>query len=92
MAERTGSRIAQATGGAGEWGSRALATVESGTLITAAGTRLKTSIGSICIHGDSPRAVEMARRLRTRLEAAGVQIAAFAPAGARSECHLPDQE
>jgi UPF0271 protein len=74
-----------------EAADRALAMVKSGALITATGARLKTSIGSICIHGDSPHAVGMARRLRTRLEAAGVQIAAFAPAGAASECLLPDQ-
>jgi hypothetical protein len=51
--------------------------------------QLRTSIGSICINGDSPCAVGMARRLRARLEAAGVQIAGFAPAGAASECRLP---
>jgi hypothetical protein len=32
--------------------------------------QLGTSIGSICVHGDSPCAVGMARRLRARLEAA----------------------
>src|SRR5262249_47081000 len=57
---------------------RALAMVESGAIITTSGRRLKTSIGSICIHGDSPHAVAMARSLRLRLEATGVTIAAFA--------------
>ncbi len=61
---------------------RVLAMVESGAVITIDGTHLKTPIGSICTHGDSPQAVDMARRLRIRLEAAGVKIAAFAPAGA----------
>jgi 5-oxoprolinase (ATP-hydrolysing) subunit A len=61
---------------------RALVMVESGAVVTAAGTYLKTPIGSICIHSDSPHAIEMARRLRFRLEAAGVRITAFAPAGA----------
>jgi len=58
---------------------RALAMVESGAIITSSGKRLKTSIGSICIHGDSPHAVAMARSLRLRLECTGVTIAAFAP-------------
>jgi UPF0271 protein len=58
---------------------RALAMVESGAIITTAGKRLKTSIGSICIHGDSAHAVAMARSIRLRLEIAGVTIAAFAP-------------
>ena len=35
---------------------------------------------SICVHGDSPGAVEMARQIRARLGAAGVTIAAFLPA------------
>jgi 5-oxoprolinase (ATP-hydrolysing) subunit A len=62
-----------------EAAERALAMVESGAIITTSGRRLKTSIGSICIHGDSPHAVAMAHSLRLRLEAAGVTIAAFAP-------------
>lgn len=32
---------------------------------------------SVCVHGDSPGALEMARQIRTRLEAAGVVIAPF---------------
>ena len=63
----------------GEATERALAMVESGAIITMSGRRLKTPIGSICIHGDSPHAVAVARSLRLRLEAAGVTIAAFAP-------------
>jgi 5-oxoprolinase (ATP-hydrolysing) subunit A len=59
---------------------RALAMVECGAIITASGRHLKTPIGSICIHGDSPHAVAMARSLRLRLETDGVTIAAFAPA------------
>lgn len=33
---------------------------------------------SVCVHGDTPGAVEVARRVRTRLEAAGVALVAFA--------------
>jgi len=35
-------------------------------------------IRSLCVHGDTPGAVAMARRVRTELEAAGVQITPFA--------------
>ena len=35
-------------------------------------------IRSLCVHGDTPGAVTMARRVRAELEAAGVQIKAFA--------------
>jgi UPF0271 protein len=58
---------------------RVLAMIESGAIITSSGKLLKTPIGSVCIHGDSPHAVAMARSLRLRLETAGVKIAAFAP-------------
>ena len=33
---------------------------------------------SVCTHGDTPGAVELARAVRARLEAAGVTITAFA--------------
>jgi UPF0271 protein len=65
---------------ANEAADRVLVMVETGAVITAAGTRLKTSIGSICTHGDSPQAVEMARQVRARLERAGVNIAPFSAA------------
>lgn len=32
---------------------------------------------SICVHGDTPMSVEMARDIRNRLTAHGVQIASF---------------
>jgi UPF0271 protein len=62
---------------ADEAADRVLAMVQKGAVITAAGTHLKTPIGSICTHGDSPHAVTIARRVRGKLEAAGVKIAAF---------------
>jgi UPF0271 protein len=61
-----------------EAAARILAMLDSGAIITATGTRLKTAIGSICVHGDSAHAVEMARHLRVRLESAGVVVAPFA--------------
>jgi 5-oxoprolinase (ATP-hydrolysing) subunit A len=56
---------------------RVLAMIEAGAIISAGGKRLPTAIASVCVHSDSPHAVETARRLRLRLAAAGVTIASF---------------
>lgn len=56
---------------------RILAMLEAGAVITASGRRLPSPIDTVCVHGDSPHAVGMARRVRARLEAAGVTLAAF---------------
>lgn len=50
------------------------AMLEAGALIAVDGTRIPTPIGSICVHGDSPAAVDVARRLRQGLTAAGYEI------------------
>ncbi len=51
-----------------------------GGLRTASGKLLPTQIDSVCVHGDSPLAVEMARRLRAALEGDGWKLRAFAGA------------
>jgi 5-oxoprolinase (ATP-hydrolysing) subunit A len=60
-----------------EAANRVLAMIEAGAIVTASGKRLPTAISSVCVHGDSPHAVETARRLRARLEAARVTVASF---------------
>lgn len=47
---------------------------------TVEGNTLALAVQSICIHGDAPNSGEVARRVRERLEAAGVEIA---PVGSR---------
>ena len=42
------------------------------------GKPVRIEADSICVHGDSPGAVEMARRIRARLSGAGVPLAPFA--------------
>jgi UPF0271 protein len=42
------------------------------------GAPVRVDVRSVCVHGDSPRAVEAARRARAALAAAGVRIQAFA--------------
>ncbi|MDP1611785.1 MAG: 5-oxoprolinase subunit PxpA [Sulfuritalea sp.] len=51
-----------------------LAMLDAGALIAVDGTRIPTPIGSICVHGDSPDAVDVARHLRQGLAAAGYEI------------------
>lgn len=54
---------------------RVMEMVEQGCLISTSGKRLEVPIGSICVHGDTPGAVAMARLLRRGLEEAGWTIA-----------------
>lgn len=58
--------------------TRMVGLVIDGTLTAVDGTAVPVAADSICVHGDSPGAVDMARRVRAALEAAGVTIAAFA--------------
>ena len=62
-----------------EAAARVLAMVSEGAIITSSGKRLAAQIESICVHGDSPNAVAMAKAVRSRLEDAGIGLAPFAP-------------
>ncbi|MGO1385839.1 MAG: LamB/YcsF family protein [Arachnia sp.] len=42
------------------------------------GSIIPVEVHSICLHGDTPGAVDLARAVRTALEEAGVRVAAFA--------------
>lgn len=52
--------------------------LDAGALVAVTGKRLPTPIDSICVHGDTAQAVEMARRLRAALEDAGLRLRPFA--------------
>ena len=54
---------------------RALRLVREGRVDAVDGTELAVDAPTICIHGDAPNAVEVARAVRRRLEEAGVEIA-----------------
>ena len=58
--------------------ARALQMVSEGRLVSETGKVLKVQIDSICVHGDNPSSVEIARRLRAALEADGWTVAPFA--------------
>ncbi len=51
--------------------------LDSGEMPVAGGGAVRLAAQSICIHGDTPGAVSMARRIRERLAAAGVGFAPF---------------
>lgn len=51
--------------------------VNSGDVIAVDGTQVAISAESVCVHGDSPGAVQIAAAVRDQLKAAGVEIQAF---------------
>jgi 5-oxoprolinase (ATP-hydrolysing) subunit A len=63
---------------AGAAAERVLRTLEDRAVTTVSGKRIPVEIDTICVHGDEPTAVAMARAVRARLEQAGVTIAPFA--------------
>ena len=56
---------------------RMVAMVQAGAIITESGKHISTRIDTICLHGDTPEAVDIAIATRTALEAAGVTISQF---------------
>ncbi|SHF36524.1 LamB/YcsF family protein [Streptoalloteichus hindustanus] len=57
---------------------RGLLLATRGEVVAADGAVVRLRADSICVHGDTPGAVEAARRLRAELERAGVRPTAFA--------------
>lgn len=56
--------------------ARRIATMlKESAIITASGKRIPSRIDTICVHGDTPGAVAMARELRGALEREGVRVA-----------------
>lgn len=56
---------------------RMLQLVQTGSLSSITGKPVAIAADSICVHGDSPGAVEMARQIRARLLQAGVDVQPF---------------
>lgn len=57
---------------------RAVRLAVKGEVVTVDGTVVQVRPDSLCIHGDTPGAVEMAAGVRAGLEAAGVELESFA--------------
>ncbi|MBO0835504.1 MAG: LamB/YcsF family protein [Actinobacteria bacterium] len=58
--------------------ARAVSMVADGVVETIAGHHLELSPQSVCVHGDTPGAVQLAAAVRNALEQAGVTLAPFA--------------
>lgn len=58
-------------------GPRIEAMLRAGAIITASGGRIPCRIDTVCLHGDSPDAVQLAARLRAHLQGAGVALTRF---------------
>ncbi|MFF5455971.1 LamB/YcsF family protein [Streptomyces sp. NPDC012950] len=57
---------------------RSLALARLGAVTAHDGTPVAVRARSLCLHGDTPGAVELARRVREGLESSGVRVEAFA--------------
>lgn len=58
-------------------GARMVEMVKEGAIITENGKRIETAIDTICLHGDTPTAVDIAKSVRTSLESAGISVTKF---------------
>lgn len=57
--------------------NRMVEMVKAGAIITQSGKHIPTQIDTICLHGDTAEAVDIATQTRAALEAAGISIARF---------------
>ncbi|MFE9663471.1 5-oxoprolinase subunit PxpA [Streptomyces sp. NPDC005955] len=58
--------------------SRSVGLARTGSVRAHGGREISVAARSLCLHGDTPGAVELARRVRAGLERAGVRVEAFA--------------
>ncbi|CAG6392597.1 LamB/YcsF family protein [Streptomyces cocklensis] len=57
--------------------TRAVRMASGGGVTSAEGTQVAIAARSLCVHGDTPGAAQLATRVRQELEAAGLRVAAF---------------
>lgn len=62
-----------------EVAERAVRMALQGTVVAVDGSVVALRPDTLCLHGDTPGAVALARRVRAALEGAGVRLAPFAP-------------
>jgi UPF0271 protein len=56
---------------------RVVKMVQDGAIVAASGKIIKVKIDTICIHGDTPGAVEIAQSIRAELKRSGIDVAPF---------------
>jgi len=57
--------------------ARVVEMVQEGAMIAQSGQRIPTRIDTICMHGDTPEAVEIARAVKAALQDANITTKAF---------------
>ena len=57
--------------------ARAVRMAREGVVLTPEGTAVALRVDTICVHGDTPGAPELTRRIRAALEAAGASVASI---------------
>lgn len=62
---------------AAEIADRVAAMVRDRQVVAIDGSTVAVDVESVCVHGDSPGAVDIARAVRSRLTAAGIDVASF---------------
>ena len=63
--------------GAKEIADRVVRMVQDGEVVSITGKRIKMRMDTVCIHGDTPGAVDIAKMLRKALADAGIAVAPF---------------
>lgn len=58
-------------------GTRMVEMVKAGAIITESGKHIPAAIDTICLHGDTPTAVQIAASVRAALEGANITVQAF---------------
>tara|TARA_R110002110_G_scaffold127914_11_gene307139 strand:+ start:55 stop:825 length:771 start_codon:yes stop_codon:yes gene_type:complete len=58
-------------------GKRMVDMVQAGAIITESGRHISSQIDTICLHGDTAEAVQIAASVRRELESAGINLKAF---------------
>jgi UPF0271 protein len=58
-------------------GKRMVEMVQAGAIITESGKHIATQIDTICLHGDTAEAVQIAGSVRQKLESAGITLQVF---------------
>ena len=66
---------------ADEIAARCVRMATAGEVVATDGSLVRARAGSLCVHGDTPGAVAVARRVRAALEEAGVTVASFVGGG-----------
>ena len=60
-----------------EIAARVVRMVQDGAVVSVTGKKIKMRTDTVCIHGDSPGAVGIARHVREALKAAGIEVKPF---------------